>query len=95
MHMEKVYSLPAISLRLFNVYGPRSRTTGTYGAVFGVFLSQKIHGKPFTVVGDGKQTRDFTYVDDVAIAISLLCKIIPNGDKKIINDNRIDKNKVL
>ena len=57
------------SLRLFNVYGPRSRTTGTYGAVFGVFLAQKLAGKPFTVVGDGRQTRDFTYVTDVADAM--------------------------
>lgn len=68
LHWNKVYKLPAISLRLFNVYGTRSRTSGTYGAVFGVFLSQKLSGKPFTVVGDGKQTRDFTYVTDVVDA---------------------------
>jgi UDP-glucose 4-epimerase len=68
MHWSKTYNIPAISLRLFNVYGPRSRTTGAYGAVFGVFLSQKINGEPFTVVGDGTQTRDFTYVTDVAEA---------------------------
>lgn len=67
-HWNQVYDLPAISLRLFNVYGTRSRTSGTYGAVFGVFLAQKLAGKPFTVVGDGKQTRDFTYVSDVASA---------------------------
>lgn len=68
MHWHKIYQLPAISLRLFNVYGPRSRTTGAYGAVFGVFLAQKLAGKPFTVVGDGTQTRDFTFVSDVAAA---------------------------
>lgn len=68
MHWNQTYDLPCISLRLFNVYGPRSRTSGTYGAVFGVFLAQKLAGKPFTVVGDGKQTRDFTYVTDVAEA---------------------------
>lgn len=68
LHWAKVYKLPAISLRLFNVYGPRSRTSGAYGAVFGVFLAQKLAGKPFTVVGDGRQTRDFTYVGDVARA---------------------------
>ena len=67
-HWNQVYGLPAISLRLFNVYGTRSRTSGTYGAVFGVFLAQKLAGKPFTVVGDGNQTRDFTYVSDVAAA---------------------------
>ena len=68
MHWAKVYQLPALSLCLFNVYGPRSRTTGTYGAVFGVFLKQKLAGKPFTVVGDGRQTRDFTFVSDIAKA---------------------------
>jgi len=67
-HWAKVYKLAAASLRLFNVYGPRSRTSGTYGAVFGVFLAQKLAGKPFTVVGDGKQTRDFIYVSDVVDA---------------------------
>ena len=69
MHWSHVYNFPALSLRFFNVYGPRSRTSGTYGAVFGVFLGQKLAGKPYTVVGDGKQTRDFTYVTDIAQAI--------------------------
>ena len=68
LHWAKLYSLPALSLRLFNVFGPRSRTTGAYGAVFGVFLAQKLKGSPFTVVGDGTQTRDFTFVADVAAA---------------------------
>ena len=69
LHWAQVYELPALSLRFFNVYGPRSRTSGTYGAVFGVFLAQKLAGEPFTVVGDGNQTRDFTFVTDVARAI--------------------------
>ncbi len=69
LHWVKVYKIPGIALRFFNVYGPRSRTSGTYGAVFGVFLAQKLAGRPFTVVGDGTQTRDFTYVTDVARAI--------------------------
>lgn len=68
MHWAQVYEQPTISLRLFNVYGPRSRTSGTYGAVFGVFLAQKLSGEPFTVVGDGTQSRDFTYVTDIADA---------------------------
>lgn len=68
LHWAKVYKMPVVSLRLFNVYGPRSRTSGAYGAVFGVFLAQKLHGKPFTVVGDGNQKRDFIYVSDVAQA---------------------------
>jgi UDP-glucose 4-epimerase len=70
MHWGLVYGLDAVSLRLFNVFGPRSRTSGTYGAVFGVFLAQKLAGKPLTVVGDGTQTRDFTYVADVAAAFA-------------------------
>jgi UDP-glucose 4-epimerase len=68
MHWNQVYKLPCISLRLINVYGPRARTTGAYGAVFGVFLAQKLAGKPFTIVGDGNQTRDFTFVSDVVEA---------------------------
>lgn len=68
LNWGKVYKLPVISLRLFNVYGPRSRTSGTYGAVFGVFLAQKLNHRPFTVVGDGNQTRDFVYVTDVVDA---------------------------
>lgn len=68
LHWGQIYDLPVVSLRLFNVYGPRSRTSGTYGAVFGVFLAQKLDRKPYTVVGDGNQTRDFIYVTDVARA---------------------------
>ena len=80
LHWARTYKLPAMSLRLFNVYGPRSRTTGTYGAVFGVFLAQKIHGKPFTVVGDGRQTRDFTYVTDVAEAFICAARSEVSGE---------------
>jgi rfaE bifunctional protein nucleotidyltransferase chain/domain len=69
LHWSLVYNIPAVSLRFFNVYGPRARTTGTYGAVFGVFLAQRMAGKPYTVVGDGTQTRDFTYVTDIAAAV--------------------------
>ncbi|MBD99170.1 MAG: NAD-dependent dehydratase [Verrucomicrobia bacterium] len=68
MHYHKIYQLPVTSMRFFNVYGPRSRTSGTYGAVFGVFLAQKLANKPYTIVGDGTQTRDYTYVTDVVDA---------------------------
>lgn len=67
-HWGEVYKLPVNAVRIFNAYGTRSRTSGAYGAVFGVFLAQKIAGKPFTVVGDGSQRRDFVYVTDVARA---------------------------
>jgi len=71
MHWGRVYRLPVVSIRIFNAYGPRSRTTGAYGAVFGVFLAQKLANRPFTVVGDGSQTRDFVFVTDVARAFLL------------------------
>lgn len=74
LHWAHVYGLAAASLRLFNVYGPRSRTSGTYGAVFGVFLAQKLSGRPYTVVGDGEQTRDFTYVSDIVDALIAAAK---------------------
>ena len=80
LHWSQTYKLPAVSLRLFNVYGPRSRTSGTYGAVFGVFLAQKLNHKPYTVVGDGKQTRDFTFVTDVADAFILAAESDLNGE---------------
>ncbi len=68
LHWGKVYGLPVSSIRIFNAYGPRSRTSGTYGAVFGVFLAQKLANKPYTVVGDGTQSRDFVFVSDVVRA---------------------------
>jgi UDP-glucose 4-epimerase len=69
LHWMQVYGLPVVSLRLFNVFGPRQRTAGTYGAVMGVFLAQKANGQPLTIIGDGTQTRDFTYVTDVVDAM--------------------------
>ena len=69
LHWAEVYQLPCVSVRFFNVYGPRARTSGTYGAVFGVFLAQLLANKPLTVVGDGEQTRDFTYVSDAVDAL--------------------------
>lgn len=70
-HWAKVYGLNVNSIRIFNAYGTRSRTSGAYGAVMGVFLKQKIEKKPFTLVGDGNQKRDFVYVTDVANAFYL------------------------
>jgi UDP-glucose 4-epimerase len=80
LHWGKVYGIKVKSLRLFNVYGPRSRTSGNYGAVFGVFLAQKLAEEPFTVVGDGNQTRDFTFVSDVARAFHLVLERESNSD---------------
>jgi UDP-glucose 4-epimerase len=67
------FNIEAICLRLFNVYGPRSKSSG-YGAVMGVFLTQKLYNKPFTVIGDGSYARDFVYVEDVARAFYLAAK---------------------
>lgn len=67
-HWHQVYKLPVNAIRIFNAYGTRVRTTGVYGAVFGVFFKQKLAGKAYTVVGDGEQSRDFLYVTDVAKA---------------------------
>jgi UDP-glucose 4-epimerase len=95
LHWAKVYKLKFISLRLFNVYGTRSRTSGSYGAVFGVFLAQKLAKKPFTIVGNGKQKRDFTYVSDVVEAIikaiksKKFNKIYNVGSGKSISVNHI------
>ena len=95
VHWAQLYNLPAISLRFFNVYGTRSRTSGTYGAVFGVFLAQKLANKPYTVVGDGNQTRDFTYVTDIVSALiaaaesSLFNKIYNVGSDTTVSVNKI------
>jgi len=79
-HWRKVYRLPVNSIRIFNAYGTRSRTSGAYGAVFGIFLKQKLAGKPFTVVGDGTQTRDFVYVTDIAQAFLLAAETERSGE---------------
>ncbi len=96
LHFADVYKLNATSLRFFNVYGKRSRTSGTYGAVFGVFLAQKIAKKPFTVVGNGMQKRDFTHVSDITDAVikvsskkNLKNKIYNVGSGKTVSINRI------
>ena len=95
LHWAQVYKLPAVSLRFFNVYGTRSRTSGTYGAVLGVFLAQKLANKPLTIVGDGTQTRDFTYVTDIADALLAAAKsdktntIYNVGSGKTVSVNRL------
>lgn len=96
LHWSNVYKLPAISLRLFNVFGTRSRTSGAYGAVFGVFLAQKLSGRPFTVVGDGTQTRDFTYVTDVATAFLSAAESNISGEAMNVGSgNRYSVNRLV
>ena len=97
MHWAEIYNLPAISLRFFNAYGPRSRTSGAYGAVFGVFLAQKLGNKPLTIVGNGNQTRDFIHVKDLVNGIIKAAlskkknKIYNIGGGKEIKVNKIAK----
>jgi len=80
-HWHRVYGLPVNSVCIFNAYGPRVRTTGVYGAVFGVFFRQKLAGKPYTVVGDGTQRRDFIYVTDVAQAFLAAARTSISGER--------------
>ena len=98
MNFGKIYNLNVTSLRFFNVYGLRARTSGTYGAVFGVFLAQKLNNKPLTIVGNGKQRRDFTYVDDIIDAFIVVLKskktkneIFNVGSGKTVSVNKIVK----
>ena len=98
IHWGKIYRIAYISLRLFNVFGTRSRTSGTYGAAMGVFLAQKLKKKPFTIIGDGEQKRDFIYVTDVVdaffkAAVSRKKNIIYNiGSGKPISVNKLVNN---
>jgi len=80
LHWAGVYRMPVISIRMFNVYGPRARTSGVYGAVFGVFLAQKLKRQPLTVVGDGTQSRDFVFVTDVARAFLMAAESDLSGE---------------
>ena len=68
LHWGSVYKIPVISIRIFNAYGPRSRTNNVYGAVIGVFIKQSISTQPLTIVGDGSQKRDFLYISDLCDA---------------------------
>ncbi|VVB74025.1 L-arabinose 1-dehydrogenase (NAD(P)(+)) [uncultured archaeon] len=65
---KELYDFPVISLRFFNVYGPRVDLSSEYSLVIGKFLKQRMDGKPLTIFGDGEQSRGFSYVTDVAAA---------------------------
>lgn len=88
LHWAKVYQLPALSVRFFNIYGPRARTSGTYGAVFGVFLAQMLGSKPLTIVGDGTQTRDFTFVSDAVDALVTAARSDKTGEAYNVGSSR-------
>lgn len=65
---RELYGLETVALRYFNVYGPRQRSDATYAAVIPLFIDALVHGRAPTVHGDGAQSRDFTYIDDVVNA---------------------------
>ena len=82
---SQVYGLPTVSLRYFNVYGPRNNPDGAYALVIAKFLRQRKSGKPMTITGDGRQTRDFTSVHDVVRANILAMRSSKVGGGEVIN----------
>ncbi len=82
---SSVYGLETVSLRYFNVYGPRFNPDGAYALVIGKFLKLTKKGKPLTITGDGKQTRDFTHVRDVVRANILAATSDKVGKGEVIN----------
>ena len=81
----EIYGISTVSLRYFNVYGPRQPKEGAYVPVVGRFLTQKKEGQPLTVTGDGGQTRDFTHVYDVREANILAMESEKVGQGEVIN----------
>lgn len=82
---SSLYGLSTVSLRYFNVYGPRLNPEGAYALVIGIFLRQRKEGKPLTITGDGLQTRDFTHVSDVVRANILAATSSRVGRGEVIN----------
>ena len=86
------YGLETVCLRYFNVFGERQSLSGAYCLVMGIFAQQRLEDKQMTIVGDGEQRRDFTYVGDVVKANILAAKSSKVGFGEVINigngDNR-------
>lgn len=85
---SKLYGLETVSLRYFNIYGPRFSTEGAYPLVIGVFAKQRLEDKPLTITGDGEQRRDFTHVKDAIRANILAAKSERVGRGEVINIGR-------
>src|SRR5947207_146690 len=79
-----VYGLEAVALRYFNVYGPRQDPTSPYSGVLSLFMKAVLERKPPTIFGDGEQSRDFTYVEDVA-ELNLKAALARNVSGKVYN----------
>jgi nucleoside-diphosphate-sugar epimerase len=84
-NFHRIYGLETVSLRYFNVYGPRQVLEGAYRLVIGVFMDQRQQGLPLTIHGDGQQTRDFTWVGDVVRANMLAAESDRVGAGEPIN----------
>lgn len=70
----RCYGLETVCLRYFNVFGPRQDPTSQYSGVLAKFINQMLRGEPPTIFGDGKQSRDFTFIDNVVAANLLACR---------------------
>jgi nucleoside-diphosphate-sugar epimerase len=81
---HQLYGLETLTLRYFNVFGPRMATEGAYVTVMSAFLRQRRAGQPLTIEGDGEQTRDFTHVRDVVRA-NLLAMNCTTADGRMLN----------
>jgi nucleoside-diphosphate-sugar epimerase len=81
---NRLFGLQTLTLRYFNVFGPRMAHEGAYVTVISVFLRARREGKPLTIQGDGEQTRDFTHVRDVVRA-NLLAMDCATADGRAIN----------
>lgn len=73
---HRLYALPVVTLRYFNVFGPRQDCDSPYAGVVARFCKAILHSRPITIYGDGQQSRDFTYVDNV-ISANLLAAAAP------------------
>jgi UDP-glucose 4-epimerase len=97
LHWNKTYGFPINSIRIFNAYGNRVSFNQGYGAAFSVFLKQKLEKKPLTIIGDGRQKRDFVFAEDLAEAFYLCAKsnyageIFNLGYGKAVSVNKIAK----
>lgn len=95
----RCYGLETVALRYFNIFGPRQDPTSPYSGVLAKFITQMLKGEQPTIFGDGKQSRDFTYVDNVVHANLLACKAPANGVAgnvfNVATGSRIDLNEMF
>jgi UDP-glucose 4-epimerase len=93
---HRLFGMKTLTLRYFNVYGPRMTTEGAYVTVVGVFIRERLAGRPLTIHGDGTQTRDFTYVSDVARAnlAAMNCVIADGRAVNIGRGNAMSVNEI-